>query len=88
MANFNNSCIPGQTYLIYVTGKTCSDSFFDEAGYNYYLVRLLNSVNNFHVKLHAYSLLSKEIYLLLTPGIPERPSSLVTLPQSILFRLL
>lgn len=71
MANFNNSCIPGQTYLIYVTGKTCSDSFFDEAGYNYYLVRLLNSVNNFHVKLHAYSLLSKEIYLLLTPGIPN-----------------
>ncbi len=59
-----------QTYLLRYNSKhmVC---FFDDACYSYYLVRLFNSLQQFHIQLHAYCLVPKEINLLLTPATPE-----------------
>jgi len=60
-----------------LTGKPCGASFFDAACYRIFLTRFLNSLNSFQVKLHAYSLRPKEIYLLATPSSPTGISNLL-----------
>ena len=62
--------ITGQTYVVYQKGRRFCTSFYDDSCYRYYTLRLLNSVNNYHVKLHAYCLLRNELFLLVTPGTP------------------
>jgi histidyl-tRNA synthetase len=69
--------ISGQTYFLKLTGKSRGASFFDAACYRIFLTRFLNCLNSFQVKLHAYSLRTKEIYLLVTPSSPTGISNLL-----------
>ena len=62
--------LPSQTYLVLLKNTSCGAGFYDEACYDYYLKRLNNSLNQFHVYLHAYCFLANEIYLLVTPTTP------------------
>ena len=71
--------ISGQTYFLKLTGKSCGARFFDAACYRVFLTRLLNCLNSFQVKLHAYSLRPREIYLLATPSSPTGISNLLNL---------
>ena len=64
----NQSHRAGHTYFVSVPCAAVGHGFFDDACCKYYLIRLLNSLNNYHVRLHAYCLLHDEIFLLLTPG--------------------
>ena len=68
----------GLTYFIVLTGQSCGTSFFDRACYRFYLKRFSNSLCNFHVRLHAYSLLANEILLLATPLTPSAMSRLIS----------
>ncbi len=69
--------IAGQTYVVYQRGRSYCASFYDATCYRFFLLRLLHSVNNYHVKLHAYCLLQQEVILLLTPGTPTGLSRLL-----------
>lgn len=72
------SChLAGQTYVIYQRAINCGDAFYDNACYRFYLLRLLNSLRQCQVRLHAYCLLANEITLLLTPDTPFGISSLL-----------
>jgi len=51
--------------------KVGGPAFFDEICFNYYQIRLLNSLKVYHVRLHAYVLLPTEAWLLLTPEMPR-----------------
>jgi len=61
---------PSKTYLLYYNNKDMV-CFFDDACYDYFLARLFNSLQQFHVELHAYCLTSTEVFLLVTPGTPS-----------------
>lgn len=63
--------IPGKTYFANVGQKTFGTGFFDDSCKEFYLRRLLNCQNAFHVKLHAYLLMHKEIFLVFTPMTPS-----------------
>lgn len=67
----------GQTYFVVLKERTSSTGFYDDACYEFYLIRLLNCLNIYQVKLHAYLLQAKEIWLLLTPGTPTGFDSLL-----------
>lgn len=67
--------IPGKTYFAAIKQKTFGTGFFDDACKEFYLRRLLNCQNVFQVHLHAYLLMEKEIFLLLTPLTPTGFSS-------------
>lgn len=54
--------------------------FFDDACIEYFLLRLLNSLNLYHVKAHAYFISNSKIYLLMTP---ETPSGAFNLWRSV-----
>lgn len=69
--------IAGQTYFIVIKSNSRMTGFYDGACYHFYLLRLLNCLNNFQVKLHAYILLENSIWLLTTPGTPGGLSSLL-----------
>ena len=72
------SChLAGQTYVVIQRAANCGDAFYDNACYRFYLVRLLNSVRQCQVRLHAYCLLANEVILLLTPDTPFAISSLL-----------
>lgn len=60
----------GQTYFVVLKNRTSISGFYDDSCYQYYLLRLLNCLNIYQVKLHAYLLQSQEIWLLVTPGTP------------------
>ena len=68
---------PGQTYFVLVKGKTSTTGFYDDACFEFYLLRLLNCLHIYQVKLHAYLLQEKEIWLLLTPATPIGINSLL-----------
>ena len=59
------------TWFIVYRGKVQGAAFFDEACQDYFQLRLLNSLKVYQVKLHAYTLLPNEAWLLLTPGMPK-----------------
>tara|TARA_B110000858_G_scaffold196515_1_gene255522 strand:+ start:28597 stop:29277 length:681 start_codon:yes stop_codon:yes gene_type:complete len=67
--------IPGKTYFANIKQKTFGTGFLDDACKEFYLLRLLNCQNAFHVQLHAYLLMEKQIFLLLTPLTPKGLSS-------------
>lgn len=67
----------GQTYFVVLKEKTSTTGFYDEACYEYYLLRLLNCLNVYQVKLHAYLLQSKQVWLLVTPGTPTALDALL-----------
>lgn len=72
------SChLAGQTYVVYQSASNCGDGFYDEACYQFYLVRLLNSLQQCQAKLHAYCLMPSEIFLLITPTTPYAISGLL-----------
>lgn len=66
-----------RTWFLVNRGKVEGTAFFDEACYDYYLLRLFNCLRIFDVQLHAYVLLPREVWLLLTPVRPRNMSSLV-----------
>ena len=57
----------GHSYCLTITGNCCGDAFIDDACYQFYLLRMLNSLHIFKLQLHAYLLLPNTIYLLLSP---------------------
>lgn len=63
--------IPGKTYFANVGQKTFGTGFFDDSCKEFYLRRLLNCQNAFQVRLHAYLLMEKEIFLVFTPLTPS-----------------
>lgn len=67
----------GQTYFVVLKEKTSTTGFYDEACYEYYLLRLLNCLNIYQVKLHAYLLQTKQVWLLVTPGTPTALDALL-----------
>lgn len=67
----------GQTYFVVLKEKTRFTGFYDDACYEYYLRRLLNCLSIYQVKLHAYLLQAREVWLLLTPGTPTGFDSLL-----------
>ena len=69
MANSPQLLLAGQTYFVIVENKTTVTGFYDDACYRYYLLHLLNCLNNYQIKLHAYVLMANEIWLLATPGV-------------------
>lgn len=77
MARSKRIFIAGQVYFALQEGNSGSRCFYDDACYRHYLLRLLNSLVYFQVKLHAYALLPNEIQLLLTPATPEGISRLM-----------
>lgn len=60
--------IAGRTYLVSVSCQVVGDGFSDETCYRFYLLRLLNCLNTYRARLHAYCLLSNQVVLLVTPG--------------------
>lgn len=67
----------GKTYFVVLREKTSVSGFYDDACYQFYLLRLINCLNTYQVKLHAYLLLEKQVWLLLTPGTPTGFDSLL-----------
>jgi len=63
--------IPGKTYFTAIKQKTVGTGFFDDACREFYLRRLLNCQNAFHVQIHAYLLLEKDIFLIFSPLTPS-----------------
>jgi REP-associated tyrosine transposase len=68
---------PGETYFAVVREKTLGTGFFDDACKEFYLRRLLACQKTFHVILHAYLLMEREILLLFTPLTPKGASSYI-----------
>ena len=66
----------GTTYLLSQCSIVPGSVFFDDACIEYFLVRLLNSLNQYRVVLHAYSILDSEVYLLVTSTTPTGISNL------------
>ena len=66
----------GKTYFVVLKERTSSTGFYDDACYAFYLLRLMHCLNSYRVKLHAYLLRPKEIWLLITPGTPTGFDSL------------
>lgn len=66
-----------RTWFLVNRGKVEGAAFFDEACYDFYQLRLFNCLRIFQVHLHAYVLLPREAWLLLTPVRPRNMSSLV-----------
>jgi len=69
--------IPGKTYFSVIKQKTLGTGFYDDACKEFYLRRLLNCQNAFQVQLHAYLLMSKELFLVFTPMTPSGFDSFV-----------
>ena len=61
----------GSTYFVVQEGDALAGCFFDDACCHYYLVRLLHSLHQFRVNLHAYCLLPDRAYYLITPQTPN-----------------
>lgn len=68
MARHTQVVTAGQTYCVYLNSDACGGGFVDDYCQRYFLTRLVNALRPFHVQLHAYAILNKEAYLLLTPG--------------------
>ncbi|MBL4582044.1 MAG: hypothetical protein JKY29_09520 [Gammaproteobacteria bacterium] len=64
------SLIPGKTYFAVIKQRTFGTGFFDDACKDFYLRRLLNCQNAFQVQLHAYLLMKKDIFLIVTSLTP------------------
>ncbi|NKB34569.1 MAG: hypothetical protein GKR91_15865 [Pseudomonadales bacterium] len=77
MANQSNLLIAGQTYLVYLSNANCSKGFFDDSCKRYYQTKLLNSLKTYQVKLHSFTILDNEVFLLGTPFSPTGFTALV-----------
>lgn len=66
----NRNLTPGNTYCCYLKSPPGSVCFLDDTCCDFYLRRLLARSACFRVQLHAYSLLTDEAMLLLTPLTP------------------
>ena len=67
-AKFHN---PGQTYFLEHSTTAFGHCLFDDACCKFYLARMFNSLQQFHVALHAYCILPDRVCLLLTPRTPK-----------------
>jgi putative transposase len=70
MTTLNKYHLAGEIYFIAFGSRIAGNGFCDDACFNFYLRHLLNSLNVFQLKLHAYLLLPNEVCLLVTPGTP------------------
>ena len=71
------SLMPGETYFTVIKEKAFGTGFFDDACKEFYLRRLLHCQKAFHVQLHAYLLMEKELFLVFTPSTPSGFDSFV-----------
>ena len=69
--------IPGKTYFAAIKQRTFGTGFFDDACKEFYLRRLQNCQDAFHVQLHAYLLMKKDIFMVFTPLTPSGFDSFV-----------
>lgn len=75
------SHLAGMTYCVYVKGIASGGAFVDEYCRQQYLVRLFNALKPYQVKLHAYTVLENEAYLLMTPQSSSGLSSVMNAIQ-------
>ena len=66
----NRSLKANRTYFVLIRQRTLGSGFFDDTCKEFYLRRLLQCQNVFHVQLHAYLLLERRVFLLFTPQTP------------------
>ena len=77
MGRLKRHFVPGEAYFVLLEGKPDNISFADDACFRFYLTRLLNCLNYYDIRLHAYALLPNEVQLLLTPLTPTGVSGLM-----------
>lgn len=68
----------GNTYLLLMDSNTCGKAFCDDACFKFFYLRLVNSLNAYQTKLHAYVLLESRILLLVTPYASRASESLIS----------
>ena len=59
--------LPGMTYCVYVRGIASGGAFIDTYCRQHFLTRLINLLEPYQVKLHAFAILENEAFLLMTP---------------------
>lgn len=73
--------LAGSTYCVYVQGTASGGAFIDEYCRQQYLTRLFSALRPYQVKLHAYSVLENEAYLLMTPKLSTGLGALISAVQ-------
>lgn len=61
----------GQVYGLYQQAEGPGAALIDDACYRFYMTRLFNCLHAFRVQLHAYGLMPREAFLLLTSLTPH-----------------
>lgn len=59
--------LPSMTYCVYIRGIATGGAFSDTYCRQQYLTRLINLLEPYQVKLHAFTILENEAFLLMTP---------------------
>lgn len=60
-----------RTYFTVIRQRNLGTGFFDDTCKEFYLLRLLRCQNAFHIQLHAYLLMERQIFLMFTPQTPS-----------------
>ncbi len=62
---------PYRAYLTRLSSETLGGELVDDICKLFLLRRIVHCQRAFHIRIHAYLLLEKEIFLLMTPGTPS-----------------
>ncbi len=73
--------VAGSTYCVHMRGIASGGAFVDEYCRQQFLVRLFSALKPYQVKLHAYTVLENEAYLLVTPTLSTGLSAMVSAVQ-------
>jgi putative transposase len=63
--------LPGVPCHVIQRGNNRDATFFAEQDYQYYLECLYDAARKYHVKIHAYVLMTNHVHLLMTPQLKE-----------------
>ncbi|NOR42083.1 MAG: transposase [Gammaproteobacteria bacterium] len=63
--------LPGVPCHVIQRGNNRDATFFAEQDYQFYLVCLYEAARKYHVKIHAYVLMTNHVHLLMTPQLKE-----------------
>ncbi len=63
--------LPGVPCHIIQRGNNRDATFFAEQDYQFYLECLYDAARKYHVKIHAYVLMTSHVHLLMTPQLKE-----------------
>jgi hypothetical protein len=74
--------LAGSTYCVHMQGIASGGAFVDEYCRQHFLIRLFSALQPYQVKLHAYTVLENEAYLLVTPSLRTGLSAMVSAVQA------